>query len=121
MPTDLRSWSGLCAGVLVLQLLALGSLPFELYEPWDKMFHILAYSALTLLLWMATDGRRPTLLIAGVMALGLCDELRQAFVPARGADILDFLADALAASATGAVLYWKTAGAKKPCVESSQP
>jgi VanZ family protein len=113
------NWSLLCAGVLVMQIFALGSLPFELFEPWDKMFHFLAYAALTLLLWIATDGRRPLLLVVGVMGLGMLDELRQAAIPARTADISDFLTDAFAAGLTGAVLFWMTTtGAKKQCAES---
>ena len=111
------NWSLLCAGVLVIQLFALGSLPFELFEPWDKLFHVLAYSALTLLLWIATDGRRPLVVVVGIMGLAMLDELRQAAIPARTADVSDFLAGALAACVTGAVLFWMT-GAKKQCAES---
>ena len=119
MPTKspARDFSVLCAGILVIQVAALGSLSFELFEPWDKAFHMLAYAALTLLLWIATDGRRPMMVIAGVMALCLGDEMRQAFIPARSADVLDFLAGALAAGTTGFLLFWK----KNPkCAESSQ-
>jgi VanZ family protein len=109
---EISNWSLLCAGVLVTQLFALGSLPFELFEPWDKLFHVLAYSALTLLLWIATDGRRPLLVVAGLMGLGLLDELRQAAIPARSADLSDFLAGALAVIVTGAVLFWLTGAGK---------
>ncbi len=113
------NWSLLCAGVLVIQIFALGSLSFELLEPWDKMFHFIAYAALTLLLWIATDGRRPLLLVVGIMGLGLLDEFRQAAIPARSADISDFLTCALAAGMTGAGLFWMTnTGAKNQCAES---
>ena len=95
-----------------MQIFALGSLSFELFEPWDKLFHVLAYSALTLLLWIAFDGRRPLLVVVGVMGLGLVDELRQAAIPARSADLSDFLADALAAGVTGALLFWATGAGK---------
>jgi VanZ family protein len=113
------NWSLLCAGVLVMQIFFLGSLPFELFEPWDKLFHFLAYSALTLLAWIATDGRRPLPVVAGVMGLALLDELRQAAIPARTADVSDFFTGALAALITGAALFWligkagQTLGAKK--------
>jgi VanZ family protein len=106
--------------VLVAQIFSLSSLPFELREPMDKVFHVLAYASLTVMLWIATDGRRPMLVVAGVMALGLADEIRQAFIPTRSAELTDFLADALAAGAAGALLYWKQ-GARKPCAESSAP
>ena len=118
MPTSARRFSALCAGILALQVAWLGSLPFELFEPWDRMFHALAFGALALLGWIAADGRRPVLLVAAVMAAAFADEIRQALIPARSADALDFLAGALAAMCVGAVLYWKT-GANKPCVESS--
>jgi VanZ family protein len=113
----IRNWCFFCAGVLVLQVFSLGALPFDM-GAWDRVWHFLAFSALTLLLWIATDGRRPMLVIVGVMALGAFDEMRQAGVPARSADTFDFLADAVAAAITGAVLYWKT-GANQQCAESS--
>jgi hypothetical protein len=118
MPTKTRDWSFLCALVITAQIFSLGCLPFELFEPWDKAFHVIAFSALTLLLWIANAGRHPTAVVVGVMALALGDELRQGFIAARSADISDFLAGALAACATGALLYWKTGA--KPCAESSQ-
>jgi VanZ family protein len=113
----IRAWCTGCALVLVAQIFSLSALPFELFEPWDKVVHFLAYAALTLMLWIATDGRRPLLVVVGVMGLGLFDEVRQAALPARSADVLDFLADALAACAVGLVLYRKQGAAR--CVESS--
>jgi VanZ family protein len=116
------AWCFICAALLVAQIFALGSLPFEPFEPWNKLFHVLAYSALALMLWIATGGRHPVLVIAGVMMLGALDELRQAAIPARSADVLDFLADALSAGVTGMVLMWTTqkTGVKKSCAESSR-
>jgi len=115
----IRSWSMLCALVLVAQIFTLNALPFELVEPWDKLWHFLAYSALTLLLWIGTDGRRPVLVVAAVMLLGGADELRQAWLPARSADPLDFLADLCAAVATAACLSFFSRG-KPSCAASSQ-
>jgi VanZ family protein len=66
---------------VVAQIFTLNALPFELVEPWDKVWHVLAYGALTLLLWIATDGRRPMLVVTAVMLLGAGDELRQALTP----------------------------------------
>ena len=111
------NWSLLCAGVLVIQIFFLGSLPFELFEPWDKMFHFIAYAALTLLAWIATDGRRPLPLVAGIMGLAMLDEIRQAAIPARAADVSDFLTGALAACIVGAVLF-KFTKERKACAES---
>jgi VanZ family protein len=115
------AWSFVCSALLIAQIFSLGSLPFEPFEPWNKLFHVLAYSALALMLWIATDGRHPVFVVVGVMMLGALDELRQAAIPARAADVFDFLADALAAGFTGVVLMWLTkSGAKKSCAESSQ-
>jgi VanZ family protein len=118
MRTEQR-FSLLCALVLVAQLFTLGSIPFEIHEPWDKMWHFLAYSALTLLLWIGTDGRRPVAVVALVMVLGAMDELRQSFIPTRTADSMDFLADLCAAIVTAGALAFFTREKAKPCAESS--
>ena len=116
----IRYWTGGCAAVLVIQVLALAALPFELGEPGDSVVHMLAYSALTLLLWIACDGRWPQLVPGGVMALALVAEATQSAAPARNAELADFLAGATAAAVTAGVLYWKRGGIK-PCAESSGP
>ena len=114
-----QKFSVLCALAMVAQIFTLGSIPFEIAEPWDKMWHFLAYSALTLLLWIGTDGKRPVLVVAAVMALGAMDELRQAFLPLRSADSMDFFADLCAALATAGALSFFARGKAKPCAESS--
>ena len=96
-------WLAAAAGAIVLQIVALGASPYAIAPPWDALWHFLAYSALTLLLWIATGGRRPFALTGAVLLLG-----------AWSGD--------LAAAAPAAVL---TAGAlallqgKPRCVESS--
>jgi VanZ family protein len=112
-----QPWALFCALAVVAQIFTLNALPFELVEPWDKVWHFLAYSALTLLLWIAADGRRPALVVIEVMLLGAGDELRQALLPARVADGFDFAADALAAVVTGATLLFLQG--KRACAESS--
>src|SRR5262245_52806141 len=114
-----QRFSLFCSLILVAQIFTLNALPFELTEPWDKVWHVLAFSALTLLLWIATDGRRPVLVVAAVMVLGAFDEARQAFIPARTADALDFLADLCAAFGTAACLTFFARVRRKPCAESS--
>ena len=113
----IRNWCLFCAGVLVLQIFSLGALPFELAEPGNTLWHLLAYAALTLLAWIGSGGRWPISLVVGVMALGLVDELRQGLIPGRSANVADFLADAMAAAVTGVTLYWKTGA--RTCAESS--
>jgi VanZ family protein len=120
MRTDrIEPWSLGCALVLLVQIFTLNALPFEIVEPWDKAWHFLAYGALTLLLWIATQGRRPVLVVAAVMLLGGIDELRQAWMPNRSADPLDFLADLSAAFVTAASVGFLTRR-KIPCAESSE-
>jgi len=115
-----QKFSALCALAMLAQIFTLGSIPFEIAEPWDKVWHLLAYSALTLLLWIATDGRRPVLVVAAVMVLGALDEARQAFLPLRSADSMDFFADLCAAVATaGALAFFSARSKAKPCAESS--
>ncbi len=107
-----NSWALLGALALLAQIFTLNALPFELVEPWDKVWHFLAYGALTLLLWIATDGRRPVLVVTAVMLLGAGDELRQALLPERSADALDFAVDVAAAVLTGAALLFT--GGRRP-------
>jgi VanZ family protein len=114
-----QRFSMICALVMLAQIFTLSSIPFEIAEPWDKMWHVLAYSALTLLLWIASDGRRPVLVVAAVMVLGAMDELRQAFLPLRTADSMDFFADLCAAVVTASALAFFTRGKAKLCAESS--
>ena len=114
-----QRFSMMCALFMLAQIFTLSSIPFEIAEPWDKMWHVLAYSALTLLLWIASDGRRPVLVVAAVMVLGAMDELRQAFLPLRTADSMDFFADLCAAVGTASALAFFTRGKAKLCAESS--
>jgi VanZ family protein len=109
-------WAWFSALAVVAQIFTLNAMPFSM-GGWDKLWHFLAYAALTLLLWIATDGKRPALVVGAVMVLGCGDELRQALVPTRSADLFDFAADAAAAVITGATLLFLQG--KRPCAESS--
>ncbi|HLS85471.1 MAG TPA: hypothetical protein VK043_04175 [Burkholderiales bacterium] len=123
------AWSFGCAALLGVQVLVLAALPFEPVEPADKVVHGLSLAALTLLLWMATDGRRPQLVAATAMLLAFAAEATQAAAAARGADPLDFLAGAGAAALAAGVLYARQPPPRgrrpnrgdKPCAESSEP
>jgi hypothetical protein len=98
-----QPWYLAPAAAIALQIVVLGSSAYTIAQPWDTLFNFLAYSALTLVLWIATDGSRPWLVPGAVMFLGAC------------------MAD-LAVAAPAAVI---TAGAlsflqgKPACVESS--
>jgi VanZ family protein len=112
-------WCLFCALALVAQIFTLNALPFELPEPWDKAWHFLAYAGLTLLAWIAADGRRPVGVVCAVMLLAGLDELRQDWVPNRSAEASDLLAGLSAAVVTAAALTWFTKG-KPACAESSR-
>ena len=115
-----QRFSMMCALFMLAQIFTLSSIPFEIAEPWDKMWHFLAYSALTLLLWIGTDGKRPVLVVAVVMLLGAMDEARQAFLPLRSADSMDFFADLCAAIVTASALAFFNRGKPTPCAASSR-
>ena len=91
MRTEVSTWYVLAAGAIVLQILTLGASPYEIAQPWDTLWHFLAYAALTLVLWIATDGRRPLLLSGAVMVFGAC--------------MADFAAAAPAAALTAGALF----------------
>jgi hypothetical protein len=106
MRTD--PWCLGCAILVGIQLLTVGALPVPVPVFWGGTFHVLGIASVTLLGWIATDGRRPSLVVVGAMLL--------AFFAARGQ--LEFLAGAAAAAATGGILLFKTR--ERACAESSQ-
>ena len=63
-------WFAGAAGAILLPIFALDASPYAIAQPWDALWHVLAYAALTLLLWIATDGRRPLALTGAVLLLG---------------------------------------------------
>lgn len=79
------------AAAILLQIVWLGGSPYVIAQPWDTLWHFLAYAALTLVLWIATDGRRPLVLSGAVMVLGAC--------------LADFAAAAPAAALTAGALF----------------
>ncbi len=98
-----RAWCAFCALLVGAQCLAVGALPGF----FAVLFLALCVASVTLLAWIATDGRHPTAVVAGAMLL--------AFLSARGQP--EFLAGALAAFVTGSWLFKNGARA---CAESSQ-
>jgi VanZ family protein len=113
MPTE-RLASLVFAVSIVTAILLGATLPIP--DGWDKAAHFVAFSALTALLWHATAGEMPLLVIASVVLLGGLDEWRQASIPGRASDAQDFLADLCAAAATGLLLFMQR---KTVCAESS--
>ena len=76
-----QPWYLAPAAAIALQIVVLGSSAYTIAQPWDTLFDLLAYSALTLVLWIATDGNRPWLVPGAVMFLGAC--MADHSVPAR--------------------------------------
>jgi hypothetical protein len=104
-----RAFYWLCAATLVVMLFWGGSQPFAagLFPvPYDKIAHSLYFGVLSLLFWLGTGGRWPVLLFVAVSAIGGLDELHQATLPGRVADIYDFLFDTAATGLVIVVLEW---------------
>jgi VanZ family protein len=92
---------------MIVSLFYLGAKPFAvglLPPPWDKVAHVMVFSAITWLLWGAANGRTALLVFLVVVAIGGLDELHQAMLPGRTSDAWDFLADVLASAVTAGLL-----------------
>lgn len=103
-----RTWAGVAAVAWAALLYVLSSLPAGSapslpfgFPGDDKVVHFGAYAVLGGLLQAAIGRAGPAVALAA--AYGAVDELRQASVPGREADVLDWLAD-LAGAAAGAAL-----------------
>jgi len=92
-----QPWYLLAALAITAQIIALGSSPYTIAQPWDTLWNFIAYAALTLVLWIATDGTRPWLVPGAVMFFG--------------AWMVDFAAAAPAATITAGVLSLFQGGA----------
>jgi hypothetical protein len=103
MRTEVSTWYGVAAGAIVLQILMLGASPYALAQPWDTLWHFLAYAGLTLVLWVATDGRHPLVVTGAVMLFG--------------AGMADVAVAAPAAALTAGALFLLKGSSK--CAESS--
>lgn len=98
------------AAAIVLALFLAGGAPAAgplVPAPWDKLAHLSLFAALTLLLWVGIDGRLPAAIAATVLAVGMLDELHQAFLPGRSADLADLLADACGIAVALLLLHGK--------------
>jgi VanZ family protein len=120
MRTEGSAWYLGCAALVLAQSFALAALPYEIAEPWNSLWHLLAYSGVTLLALVATDCRRPLAVVLAVSAIGVLDELVQGAAPGRSAELLDVIAIACAAALTAAVLAHARKGVTRACVESSE-
>lgn len=67
----------------------------NLSPPWDKFYHAANFGVLALFIYLASKRAWLAVLLASLY--GMTDELHQAFVPGRSADVADWLADTLGA------------------------
>jgi len=118
------------AAIWVLSSFAL-AVPLVARFPFrDKGVHYCIYAALGLLVVHAVRVTWPNhsaLRVAFFGALattlwGLSDELHQAFVPGRSAELLDLLADGLGATTAGLVslAYWRLRGTRAQVAEAKR-
>ena len=98
-----RRWFLMAATAIALQIVLLGNSAYVVGQAWHAIWSFLAYAGLTLVLWIATDGKRPWLVPGAVMFLG--------------AWMADLSAAAPAAILTAAALSFFQA--KPACAESS--
>ena len=115
MPID-RFICLVAAGGIMLGLLFLRGHPVP--EGFDKVAHFATFGLITALLWRGTAGRAPLAVLAAVIAYGALDEVHQMFLPGRAAELLDFAADAAAATVVCAALFIRR---KSLCAELSRP
>ena len=89
--------------LVVLNLFYHGAQPYSVGlvpAPWDKAVHATLFGGLATLIWVMLGGRRPLadlLAPLGAMGVGVVDEWAQSFVPGRGVDAADLIADAVGA------------------------
>jgi len=109
-PRALRIGCILLAVVTTANLFYLGAKPFAVGlfpEPWDKLAHLVVFGAISTLLWIGAAGRMPAwAIVLVVAAIGALDELHQATLPGRNADIYDFMTDVIAAVVALIVLHF---------------
>jgi VanZ family protein len=108
MRIEFRQWCLVIAAVSTAMLFYLGAQPFAVNlfpERWDKLAHLLFFSAITGLLWFGTAGRLPLALVAIVSGIGVMDEWHQSGLPGRSMDIADLATDIGAAILTVIVLH----------------
>lgn len=92
---------------MIFSLFYVGSKPVAVglfTTPWDKVVHGVFFSAIAILLWLATAGRWPFLVAFAVIAIGGLDELHQLTLPGRSAEWADFLVDCAAGASAVCLL-----------------
>lgn len=115
-----RTWATLTVILVGAGLYALGAQPFAaglFPAPWDKLAHAVTFAIIGSAVGVASGARgwrRTACSLAGAVAIGVLDELHQAYLPGRIASWSDLAADgmggllgaALLAAVQGATCRW---------------
>jgi len=122
----MRLVSVLVAAAIVIGLFVLGEKPYagSLFPtPWDKLAHVSVYGTIAILLWIGAGNgpHRPGAVALFVLAIGLLDELHQAGIPGRSADVSDLVADAVGIGIAFYLLRSRKASAAQEAARQSQP
>lgn len=121
---QLRRASAISAIVLQLCLIVFGIVRTDtvvhvnhLFPFADKVWHLLWYSGVAVLLWIALPGR-VLLVLAIAAAFGALDEGVQAFTPGRSAELADWSVDVAAGCIVVAALsYARALVSRRPARE----
>ncbi|NOU25210.1 MAG: VanZ family protein [Methylotenera sp.] len=104
-PTRLRALriTAIASLVIMLSALFIGvhqpSAGKLFVEPWDKLAHIIFYSALTVFTAIGFPKMRLLLLAIVILLIGVTDEAHQIFVPGRHPGFDDLAADGIGCAA----------------------
>ena len=97
----MRLLAAFLLAILVVNLLYHGQQPYAVglvRPPFDKVLHLVLFTSVGTLLWIAAGARHLLMVIVIAVMLGLLDEIMQSFNPGRSADWTDLLADAIGAA-----------------------
>jgi len=98
--SKLRLLAALCLALLLVNLVYHGQQPYAvdlLRPPVDKLVHLVLFTSIGTLLWIAAGAQRIFMVLGIAVLLGVLDESIQWFSPGRSAEWLDLLADAIGA------------------------
>ena len=121
-PSPLRSartWAVLTVIVAGAGLYTLGAQPFAaglFPAPWDKLAHVVTFALIGSAAGVASGARgwrRMVCCIAGAVAIGVLDELHQAYLPGRIASWSDLAADASGGWLGAVLLAAREAGMRR--------
>jgi VanZ family protein len=99
----------LCLAILIIALFVGGSQPLagSLFPPpWDKVVHIIFYGGMLVIAKLAYPNTALWKLAAGILLIGVLDEVHQMFVPGRKPGWDDLTADIVGIALATIVIKW---------------